>query len=248
MGFYGSDTFHLNEETESKLELEYKAIEELNEAFNPKTGTGGKLRPIFTVLIYGDATFEKLAEKFVKGQDYWHAGLAFNTALNPFYSFNITMGKTNAVKGGLSTENIEEYQEKRPNGTLFIGCILVKSSKYAQVKKALNYYKKNAEKTRYAQEGLIKSLFHIKTKNGMKFSLVCSEFVDILLKSANIDISHIDNSNLVKPDDLKGNEKDKVFKIYEGKITEFSAEKINPIVEKLVDDESLNFFGGKRKR
>lgn len=246
MGLYGS-ALYLSEEDKNCLKFEADAVEELNEAFNPKYGTGGKLRPIFTVLIYGDGNFEKLAEKFVKGQSYWHAGLAFNTSLNPFYSFNITMGETNAVKGGLSYENIEEYKEKRPNGTLFVGCILVKQSKYAQVKKALNFYKRNQSKTRYSQEGLIKSLFHIKTKNGMKFSMVCSEFVDAVLKQANIDISHIDNSNLVKPDDLRGDEKDKVYKVYEGKLTEFSADKINKIVEKLVDDESLNFFGSGKK-
>lgn len=208
-------------------------------------GFGAELRPVFIILLYSDTTFDHVAEKFVKDQDYWHACLSFGPALTHCYSFSFGDAEsgTNKFKGGLSFENIENAKKHHPEGTMEVNCIFLDKDTFAKLKETLNYYIKNKEKTRYSFINLLYSLFGKKTKNKLRFNLVCSTFVDTILKSVDVNVSGTKNTNLTKPDDLKKKKSNKKqFKLYEGKIKAFEGDSIKKKVEKLANDIKNSYF------
>ena len=92
----------------------------LNESIDVDEGFGNVLRPVFIVLTYMDSTFDKVVEKFVKGQKYWHAGISFGPSLKNIYSFNYgnaAVKNVNKFTGGISFESIDLYKNENSNGT-----------------------------------------------------------------------------------------------------------------------------------
>lgn len=238
--------------TESTEASYQEFVDILNEAeetkeIDPDEGYGADLRPVFIVLLYSDSTFDHVVEKFVKDQSYWHAAISFGPALSHCYSFNFGEANANKFKGGLSFENLQLYQT-HDTGTMEVNCIFLDKEKFKELKEALNYYIKNKEKTRYSFINLLYSLFGKKTKNGLKPNLVCSTFVDTILKSVNVDLNRGKQTNLVKPDDLKKKkENKKQFKVFEGKIIKYNVEKVKKKVEELASNLKNNFFGSDDK-
>ena len=216
-------------------------IDILNEKMDMDEGYGAKLRPIYVVLLYSDSTFDHVVEKFVKDQQYWHAAISFGPGLTHCYSFNFGEANANKFKGGLSFESIKMYQEEHPTGTMQVGAVFVSKEKYKKVKEAMDFYQSNKEKTKYSFLNLIYSWLGKPTKNGLNFNLVCSTFVDTVLKHANINLND-KQTNLVKPDDLKYTNNKNYFKVYEGKITGYDAEEVKEKSEKLANKVSNEFF------
>ena len=200
-------------------------------------------KPVFIVLLYSDSDFDHKAEKFVKNQEFWHASIGFGASLSKTYSFNYDECEANKYKGGLSYESFSFYKSEHPTGTMEVSCIFVSKAKYDQLRTVLDYYIENKEKTKYSFINLAYSLFGRAKKNGMKFNLVCSTFVDTILKSVNVKLND-KQTNLVKPDDLKYNDsKEKQFKLFKGKIVDYKPEEAHKMVEKLANKESSNYFG-----
>lgn len=217
--------------------------EVLTEKIDMDEGFGGKLRPVFICLTYCDTSFDRFVEKFVKDQTYWHASIGFGPALSRTYSFNFGEANANNLKGGLSFESMEFYQKEHPNGTCEVSCIFLKPKKYKQLKETLEYYIRNKEKTRYSFMNLVNSFFGRGTKNTLKMDLVCSSFVDTILRSVNINISGDKATNLTKPDDLKVDKNvEKHFKLFEGKLVDYDPKKIQTKVDKLSNDVNNDFF------
>ena len=183
--------------------MEYKNI--LNEAIDKDEGFGNILRPVFIVLLYSKSTASKIFSKFVKDEVYWHAALSFGPSLKYCYSFNFGHDNygNNKFTGGLSFENINSYKKAHPEGTMEVSCIVLGKDKYDKLKETLNYYIRNKEKTKYDFVNLLRSLFGKATPDGNKFNLVCSTFVDTILKSVDINISKAKAINLTKPDDVR---------------------------------------------
>jgi hypothetical protein len=207
---------------------EQSCIDILTEGIDKDEGFGTKLRPIYVILLYSDSRFDHVMEKFVKNQQYWHAAISFGPALSTCYSFNYGEADANKFKGGLSFESIKFYKEEHPTGTMQVGVLFVTPEKYKKVKEALSFYIHNKEKTKYSFINLLYSWLGKPTKNGLKLNLVCSTFVDTLLKHANININN-KQTNLVKPDDLKYTNDKSYFKVYEGKIKDY---KEDPVIKK----------------
>lgn len=223
---------------------EQEFIDILNEKMDMDEGFGSKLRPIFVVLIFADSMFDKIAGKFVKGQQYWHAAISFGPALSSCYSFNFAKDTTNTL-GGLSFESIEFYKKNCPTGNMQVGAIFVDPVRFKKVKEALNFYLKNKQKTTYSWINLLYSYLGKSTKNGLKFNQVCSTFVDSILKYANIDLNDKD-TNLVKPDDLKNTNEKNYFKVFDGNIINYDAEDVKEKTEKLANRMSNNYFKKKK--
>lgn len=234
------------------LNVSYQEYIDILEASNevkeidPDEGYGADLRPVFIVLLYSDSTFDHVVEKFVKDQSYWHAAISFGPALTHCYSFNFGEANANKLKGGLSFENIELYKS-HDTGTMEVSVVFLDKEKFKELKEALNYYIKNKEKTRYSFINLLYSLIGKKTKNGLKPNLVCSTFVDTILKSADVRFNR-KQTNLIKPDDLKKRRYNKKqFKVYEGKIVDYDGDKVKEKVEKLAADMDNDYFKSKKK-
>lgn len=226
-------------------------LESLNEKFNPSTGEGGKYRPVFVVLTHRDTLFDKTAHMIKPDSKYWHVSLAFTPELSKCYSFNIGHKETamNKRGNGLSCEPINYYKKIHPEGDLYVGCVFLDETRFKQLKETLNYYIKNKEKSKYDLPRLIGMMTNKSYLNGRKANLqVCSTFVDDVLKSAGVKFSNKD-TGLVLPDDLKATDKEKQFKIYDGKIGDYDPDKAAKVVESMVDsDEYYYFFTGKKKK
>lgn len=211
---------------------------------NYEQGYGSHLRPIFVVLLYSKTLFDRIADKIVKGQNYWHAAISFDPTLNIFYSFNFNFGRdnTNKFKGGLSFESIKNYKEFCPTGNMELNCFFINEEKYNQLVENFNFYINNKEKTRYSFINLFFSLIGKKTKEGLKLNQVCSTFVDSLLKSIDINVTN-KPTNLVKPDDLmKKNMLRKQFIVYKGKIADFDEAIVIRRINKLIKNIKNDYF------
>ena len=232
-------------EVSKYLEEEYYdyGLESLNEKFNPKTGTGGKYRPVFVVLTHRDTTFDRTMHKLKPDSKYWHVSLGFTPELSKCYSFNIGHKETatNERGDGLSCEPISYYQKIAPDGDLYVGCCFLSPGRFKKLKATLNYYIKNKENSKYDIKRIVGLFANKSYLNGRKANKqVCSTFVDDVLKSANVDFSGKDSS-LVFPDDLKATDKEKQFQIFDGKIKDYKPENAAKIVEKMVDKDEYAF-------
>lgn len=220
---------------------EQEFIDILNEKMDMDEGFGAKLRPVFIILLYSDSAFDHVVEKFCKGQEYWHAAISFGPALSHCYSFNFGEAAANRVKGGLSFESLKFYQEEHPTGTMQVGAVFLTEEKYNKVKEAMYWYFSNKQKTKYSFINLLYSWRGKPTKNGLNFSLVCSTFVDTLLKYANINLNQ-KQTNLVKPDDLKHTDDRIYFKVFDGNIVDYNANEVREKSEKLANRVSNDYF------
>lgn len=226
---------------------EYKEAISILEAVDPDEGWGNTLRPIFIVLCNARGWFAKMGDLFVKDQPYWHAGIAFGPNLSTIYSFNIT--DPDVIKGGgLSFQSLKYYKDTIPEGDLQVNCIFVTNDTYRIIKETLMYYIRNKQKAHYNYLNIVKYLFgKPDPKNVPNLNVVCSQFVDILLKSAKIDISH-KTSNMTKPSDLRWNGDKKYFKLYQGKVNAFNPENIYSKVDELSDDANNAFIKEEEKK
>ena len=205
----------------------------LNEKFNPKTGTGGKYRPVFVVLTHRDTKFDRTMHLLKPNSRYWHVSLAFTPELSKCYSFNIGHKETatNERGDGLSCEPISYYQRISPEGELYVGCVFLNQYRFNKLKATLNYYIKNKESSKYDVKRIVGLFANKPYLDGRKANKqVCSTFVDDVLKSANVDFTGKDSS-LVFPDDLKATDKEKQFQIYDGSIKDYDSKKAAAIVE-----------------
>ena len=237
------NNFNLPDEVLTEAKISERQEKFTHNITSRKDNTQYPIMPVYIVLLYSDSTFDHIVEKFVKDQDYWHASIAFDPELKYCYSFNFGEAEANKFKGGLSFESYDMYKEAHPNAEMQINCVLLDKESYNFVLDAVDFYIKNKKKTKYSFVNLAYSFVGHKTKNGLKYNLVCSTFVDTILKSADVDISNKKYSNLVKPDDLKKkNDNKKQFKLFEGNILKYSWQKVKEKVEQLCTNIKNSWF------
>lgn len=203
---------------------EFNASVEADDDKKDKKDTEDKstsnLKPIFIVLTEGKATISKIIKKVTKNI-YSHSSISFDPNLKTMYSF---------LTGGIQTENIENVKDGRRIG---VYTFFVEPDKYKNIKNNIKHYLDNKEKTHYSVLNLLTYLFHIKLN--MDWSMICSQFVDKMLKLAEIDISKKDSSQ-VSPADfshiLKKNRK--VYTIYKGLGEKYDGEKTKRVLDGLI--------------
>ena len=221
----------------------------LTESIDLDEGYGGKLRPVYIVLLYANSLFDKVAEKFVKDQQYWHAALSFGPNLNPCYSYAINYTQrerthVNKIKGGIAFENISDWKKNIPNGKLQVSVILLPPDKFKKVKNNVDYFIMNKERTNYSIKTLFDSLHNKAKADTLSLSQVCSTFVATILKFSDIDLNNGKAANLIKPDDLRvgtTNTK-KHFKIFEGDLNLYDPQIAALRTEKLANNLNKDYF------
>lgn len=189
-----------------------------------------ELLPVYIVTTYTATTFGKVIQAYTHNM-YTHASIGFDSTLNKLYSFNIA--HTGGKMGGLSIESIQQYLNDNEDSDLNVSVIYLKKEDFTKLQDRLDLYIKNVEKTSYN----FRNIFNIainKVENGSEgFSMVCSQFVDSMLKAINIDITG-KPSNLVTPGDLSMVSNPKVYKVYEGKAKGYNPKNTDKILHKLV--------------
>ena len=182
------------------------------------------LYPIFIVLSFTNTPFGNII-KTVKGSTYTHAGISTDSSLDTIYSFNF--GKE---YNGFVHDSLDKYMSVNKNAIVDVLCIFVDGKTKFKIDATLNEFERNKQSTRYSFGNIINMLFN-RAKNypyPENLALVCSQFVDLILKLANIDLIDKPN-NLVLPQDFAElSSNPKVYKVYEGyarNYKEFQVEK-----------------------
>lgn len=197
------------------------------------------LYPIYIVLSYNGTIFNNLV-KMTQGSTYTHAGLALDSDLKKIYTFT-----NNKYYQGFGIDTLDIYnQTAGDKGLLSVLTIFVKKNTKNAISEALEDFAKNKDITKYNVGNLINILFNrAKTDNLQSKELVCSQFVDLILRIANINITGKAN-NLVLPQDFINKQHKKVYKVYEGTTKGYKdkiVEKTIKTLFKTYSDKSLKY-------
>lgn len=197
---------------------------ESNKLVKPLIKNG--LYPVYIVLVEGKTLFSRLTKKVTKGP-FSHAAISMDESLSKMYSFN--MNATTGKVGGLSIENLKGYPQKHRLGVF---TIFVKQKDMHTIENVLEYYISNAKKTTYSVLNVLALPFNKAIK--MDFSMICSEFVDNILKLCNIKLVDKE-SPLVTPNDIyrASENNNRIYKIYDGPVDLYAEKETRRKIDRL---------------
>lgn len=191
--------------------------------------------PVYIVLISGtkENIASDLIRRWTKGP-FCHAALGLNYDLKDLVSFNNAGGEHQ----GLSQESLDFYQ---PDERVAVYTIFVNDEDYIALKKNIEFYLNNKDKTHYSKMNIVSLVFN-KTLN-FQYDMVCSQFVDRLLKFINVNITDKDSS-LVSPNDFyrAASMNSRIYKLYDGKVENYNSKRIQNAIERLLSSSRTKYF------
>ena len=175
-------------------------------------------KPVYLVFTWTETLFGKGIRAVTKGT-YTHACISLDKTLNKLYSYNLVNGISKL--GGMAIEDLRTYN---PNGSVLVFVTYVTEEQHKKLKKVIDDLVNNVNKTKYSILNVFGILLNrpIETNHNM----VCSQFVDKMMKTIDLDLTNGKNSALVTPVDLYKSTSDKIYKVYEGGIKDFKPNKI----------------------
>lgn len=182
--------------------------------------TNSDIRPIFLIQSYAGKWYSKIIKKFTKGP-YSHISISIDPTLNKLYSFQ---------NNGFQIEDFNKYATENPNSKISIYCMFVSSHDYQIIENKIDYFLKNIHKTKYNWVGLFKIM--MKRTGISDNKLVCSQFVDLILKCIDIDLTDKDPS-LATPNDFKLSEKQSIYLLYDDIAKNITSDKLKEIFNKV---------------
>lgn len=193
------------------------------------------LNPVYVVLVSGikGSLGVNLIRWWTKGP-FCHAALGLDYTLNDMVSFNDAGGEHQ----GLSKESLNFYT---PDERIGVYAIFVNDEDYTTLKNNIQYYLNNKGKTHYSRLNIVSII--LQQPLNFQFDMICSQFVDRLLKFINVDITNKDSS-LVSPNDFyraAGFNK-RIYKIYDGKIKDYNPKRAKKAVDKLLASDKTQYY------
>lgn len=185
--------------------------------------TTDTLYPVYIVLSYTYTTIGKIITK-ITNSIYSHASITLDYSLNRLYSFNMS-------NKGFSLENIKDYLKQNDNSRIVVYCIFLKKKDLTNLKLKLDQFLANIEYTSYSIANLFSVLLNKPLQRAN--SMICSQFVDFILKSINVNITN-KVSSLVTPKDFTKINNKKVYKVYEGLIKDYNENKVSSVIRRLM--------------
>jgi len=186
-------------------------------------------KPIFIVFFNSKTAFNKIVRVFTNSV-YSHVGISFEPSLKTIYSFSGTTG-------GFSPESLKNRIEVGQDRAIQVFCIFIDPVRWHTLQNKIANYRKNKEKSGYSFLNLLTIPFKIDYISNTK--MVCSQFVDSMLKLVDLDFTHM-ASNMISPGELNKKMKMKkykgtIYKIFTGPPSKYSASKVR---------NALNMLGG----
>ena len=191
-------------------------------------GDKKRLEPVFLTFTAGIAQFSKVIMAYTKS-DFSHSGISLTSDMDKIYSFNM---QTDAKMGGLSFESIEKYTTYGVEHFKVLVLFVDKDAK-KKIKEQIDFFANNKNATKYGFENFFNIVFNIPTKNNTKMRMVCSQFVDYLLKSVGVDITN-KPSNLVSPGNLidsSSNDNINIYQLFDGNIKKYKKKEIDKKID-----------------
>lgn len=224
--FKFTKTSENDEDYEYTLDLKNnKNIPVINESFEIKTTNTDKKKAVSIILVSGNTVFGKIIKK-VQNTNFSHAAISLDDDIKRIYSFN----KINNVNG-LSYESINQYIKEGVD-RVGIYTFLVSKEVYAKLEKVLDNFNLYRNKTKYSMLNILTLPLNIDLDLNMK--MICSEFVDKLLKLVDIDLTN-KKSSLVAPRDFANSMSinSKIVELFNDHPSKFNASKVKAKIQKL---------------
>lgn len=203
-------------------------------------GKKSKAKPIHIVLIRGNGILSPTISKVDKGP-FSHSAISIDNDFNKLYSFNMNNKKNK--QGGFSVESVEEYPK---DNRLAIFSFFVSEETHAKIKEKIEILANNVKHTSYSILNLL--LYPFKKINlNLSNSMICSQFVDSILKLANIDLTKKNSSKVTPNDFYRFSMQDtKIYKLFDGINKDFNAKKTERYMARMASKavpltESTNF-------
>lgn len=191
-----------------------------------------KLHSISIVLVKGETIISKTITAVTHGK-FSHAALCLDGDFKHMYSFNMNNNVSN--HGGFSIEDVDKY----PKGhNLAVFSFFINNDQYNKLKKNIDWLKNHISDTYYSIVNLITA--PLKNVNlNMDLSMICSQFVDRMLKLIDVDLTNIDSSK-VTPEYFYRRciKNSKIYKIFDGFSDKFNSIKASKFI---------NLFSSKSK-
>lgn len=185
------------------------------------------LYPLYIILVEGNSAFAHLTKVITNGQ-FSHAAISTDEKLDNMYSFNMD-NKINPL-GGFSIEDIKNYPQENKLGVF---AIFVKEKDIHTIENMLDYYKKNTSKTMYSMLNVI--LLPLQKAFKMDMNMICSEFVDSLLKFCNININDKESPLVVPMDFYRASQNNKkIYKLYEDQVKKYKPSVVKRKIDRLL--------------
>lgn len=197
--------------------IDEAAIETIDEA----SKVDRKLEPVYIVLVQGTSVFSNAIKLKTKGP-FSHAAIGLDHTLENLFSYNIDTF-------GLAPESVKRYGKDTHIG---VYCVFVKAEDKKKIENTLKDFIKNKDKTHYSFLNVFTFIAGIPVEK--QFDKICSQFVDSVLKLADIDLTK-KASSLVSPNDFMyaAVTNKKIYKLYEGKCGDFDAGELKYKTNKL---------------
>lgn len=188
-------------------------------------------KPVYICFVNGGSTFSNIITTFTNGE-FSHAMVSLDENMNNLYSFNLNHYST-GPKGGFSIEQLSEFP--RLNRFSVYAVVLDKKS-YNNLKRNLNHIILDSSRTTYNIFNILTFPFkHLFATNKLDYSMICSQFVDSLLKIANMDITNLASSK-VSPqylyDSIRNNNRG--YKIFDGIVGDYNPNKTRRLINKII--------------
>lgn len=210
-----------------------------------ESNKSNSIHPIHVILVKGNGPFSGAITKLTNSS-FSHSAVCLDNDFDNLYSFNLD-NKSNFT-GGFSIENMGMYSK---DGRLAVFTFFVSNDVYKSIKEKMEILKDGIKKTNYS----IVNVLTLPFKNiniNFNSSMICSQFVDSIMKMCNMDITKI-NSSHVTPGDLYKSaamavkENSKIYKVFDGLVKDFNKNKVIRYINKmsnkpLVTKESSNII------
>lgn len=170
------------------------------------------------IVLSNPAIIADIINNATKG-DYSHASIGFDNNFNELFSFS---GQSNGLKGGFVIEDIKQFPSK---SKIAVCTFFITDKVYKKCIKAIEKFKKNAKETSYGWLTLFTFLFN-NIKIDIQNSLICSQFVDIIMKLADFSISGKESVKTSPNDIFRGieNSNKKVWLVYKGLVKDLNVD------------------------
>lgn len=209
----------------NSFDTKFIDLREFNNMDNKSETENSEIYPIFIVLTEGKRIFSKIIKK-ATGGIYTHAGISFDSNLDNIYTF---------TSKGITIDNINDLDSDHK---IRVFAFFVNNDKYLKVKKNIQYYMDNKERTHYSYLNLFTFLF--KANLNREWHMVCSQFVDRILKMSDLNITNSDPS-LTSPNSLDTflSKNRNVYIIYTGLVEKYSAKKVKSLINSLYGNANI---------
>lgn len=195
------------------------------------------LHPVYIVLSYTGTVMGKII-RAVKGSMFTHSGISLDSDLKTILTFNFNGNKNK----GFVVDSLQKYESVTPKALISVLCVFVNHNTMKKLKANIRYFESIKDKTKYNFGNLFNILFNKEKANDpANSSLVCSQFVDTLLKLSGVDLTD-KSSNLVIPQDFQNISNPKLFKLYEGLAKEYNEIEVENLINQLFVSRDRNYI------